>query len=105
MLVGTRYGLKRGAYPLPHGTFELRARTHPFDFLLYSIPLLSKVGFEIYGEEKLKAGKINRATPTLSLNITSGLDWFDVQAVVHYGDQEVAFSDIRRALRKQERYI
>ena len=63
------------------------------------------MGFEIYGEEKLKAGKINRATPTLSLNITSGLDWFDVQAVVHYGDQEVAFRDIRRALRKQERYI
>jgi len=83
MLVGTHYRLKRGAYPLPAGTFELRSRVHPFDFLMYSVPQLSKAGFEIYGEEKLKAGRINRVTPTISLSIASGLDWFDVLAVVN----------------------
>ncbi len=105
MLTDARYGLKRAANSGSVGAFELRARTHPFDFMLHSIPLLLKAGFEIFGEENLKAGKVNRATPTLSLNITSGQDWFDVQAVIHYGDQEVALHDVRRALLKKEHYI
>ena len=104
MLAGARYGLKRGAN-LPAGTFELRARTHPLDFLLHSIPLLTRAGFEIFGEENLKSARLNRHQPTISLHISSGIDWFDVQAVVRYGDQEVMLKDIRQALRKKERYI
>ena len=60
-------------------TFDLRAKTHPFDFLMYSIPRLTEAGFVIYGEEKLKSARINRATPTLRTNITSGIDWFDLK--------------------------
>jgi len=104
VLGDARYGLKRGVN-LPPGTFELRARTHPLDFLLHSIPLLTRAGFEIFGEENLKSARLNRNRPTISLHISSGLDWFDVQAVVRYGDQEVALKDIRHALRKKERYI
>jgi non-specific serine/threonine protein kinase len=105
LLADPIYRLKRAGREFSQGTFALRSRAHPFDFLLHSIPLLTQAGFEIYGEEKLKAGKINRAIPTISLNITSGLDWFDLEAVVRYGDQEVALRDIRRAVRKHERYI
>ena len=56
LLTDTHYHLKRAARELGPAVFELRARTHPFDFLLYSIPALTRAGFEIYGEEKLKAG-------------------------------------------------
>jgi non-specific serine/threonine protein kinase len=105
MLTDARYGLKRAGSAFSPGMFELRARTHPLDFLLHSIPLLAKAGFEVYGEENLKSGKLNRNRPTISLNITSGVDWFDVKATAHYGDQEVSLHDIRRALRKQERFI
>ncbi len=104
-LTDARYGLKRASSPYPAGTFELRARTHPLDFLMHSIPLLTESGFEIYGEEDLKNLKLNRNTPTISLNITSGLDWFDVQAVVRYGDQEIALRDVRRAIKKKEHYV
>ncbi|MBK8421061.1 hypothetical protein [Candidatus Villigracilis saccharophilus] len=55
------------------------ARAHPYDFLLHSIPQLTEAGFEIYGEDKLKLGKINRSTPVLRVSITSGIDWFDPQ--------------------------
>ncbi len=99
------YGLKRAGSEWPYGTFELRARTHPFDFLIRSIPLLTQEGFEIYGEEKLTSGRVNRNRPTLSLRISSGLDWFDLEAVVRYGDQEVTLREIRRALRRGERYV
>jgi non-specific serine/threonine protein kinase len=105
LLTDTRFGLKRSTVTPTPGIFELRARTHPLDFLMHSIPLLTVAGFEIFGEESLKSGRLNRNKPTISLNITSGIDWFDIDAVVHYGDQEVSLKDLRSALRKKERFI
>ncbi len=105
MLTDSRYGLKRSGVSHKDGVFELRAHTHPFDFLLHSIPRLIEAGFEIYGEENLKAARINRTPPTISLNITSGIDWFDLDAKVNYGEQEVSLRDVRRALRRKESYV
>ncbi len=104
-LTDATYGLKRAGSEHPYGTFTLRARTHPYDFLVNCIPALTRAGFEIYGEEKLNLGRINRYTPTISLGLSSGLDWFDLQAVVQYGDQEVSLREVRSALRKGQRYI
>jgi len=102
MLTDPRFGLKRAGAKRP-GIFLLRARTHPLDFLMKSIPALTRAGFEIYGEKDI--AKIRRQRPTLSLNISSGIDWFDVQVVVHYGEQQVSLTDIRRALKRGERYV
>jgi non-specific serine/threonine protein kinase len=104
-VVEARFGLKRAMGEEPAGTFELRARTHPLDFLLHAIPKLTEAGFEIYGEESLKSGRLNRNRPTISLNISSGVDWFDIQATVSYGDQQVSLHDIRQALRRRERFV
>ncbi len=102
MLTDPRYGLKRAGADRP-GIFQIRARTHPLDFLTKCIPALTEAGFEIYGEKDI--ARINRHKPVLSLNISSGIDWFDVQAMVHYGDQQVNFNEIRKALKRGERYI
>lgn len=102
LLTDSRYGLKRAGADRP-GIFQIRARTHPLDFLVKCIPALTEAGFEIYGDKDI--AKINRAKPTLRLNISSGIDWFDVQAVVQYGDQQVNLNEIRRALKRGERYI
>ena len=105
LLTDPIYRLKRAGSPHPHGTLELRARAHPYDFLMHSIPALTKAGFEIYGEENLKAGRINRNTATLRVQISSGIDWFDLKTVVEFGDQQVNFHDIRKALKRKENYI
>ena len=105
LLTDPDYRLKRAGASQPYGTFELRARSHPFDFLMYSIPKLTAAGFEIYGEEKLKLAKLNRSTPTLHVNITSGIDWFDLKATVEYGDQQVPLLDLRKALKRGEQYV
>ncbi|MCS6993564.1 MAG: SNF2 family helicase [Anaerolineales bacterium] len=102
LLTDPRYGLKRAGVDRP-GIFQIRARTHPLDFLMKCIPELTAAGFEIYGEQDIM--KINRHKPLISLNISSGIDWFDIHAVVQYGDQQVDFREIRRALRRGERYI
>jgi non-specific serine/threonine protein kinase len=105
LLTDPIYRLKRAGSPHPHGTLELRARAHPYDFLIHSIPALTMAGFEIYGEENLKAGRINRNTATLRVQISSGIDWFDLKTVVEFGDQQVNFHDIRKALKRKENYI
>lgn len=105
MLSGARYGLKRASADFPSGTFELRTHTHVLDFLIRSIPLLTRSGFEIYGEEDLKSGRINRAVPRISLSISSGLDWFDIEGTVEFGDQQISIGDLRRALKKKQRFI
>ncbi len=105
LLTDPVYRLKRAGAPHPYGTLELRARAHPFDFLMHSIPLLTQAGFEIYGEEDLKLGRVNRNTPTLRVSITSGIDWFDLKAIVEFGDQQASFHDIRKALKRGENYI
>lgn len=102
MLKDARYGLKRAGADRP-GVFELRAHWHPFDFLVKSVPALTEAGFEIFGDKNI--AKINRHKPILSLNISSGIDWFDVQTIVHYGDQQVSLNEIRKALKRGERYI
>ncbi|MBW3625246.1 MAG: SNF2 helicase associated domain-containing protein, partial [Armatimonadetes bacterium] len=98
----TRFGLKRGKEP---GEFLLRARTHPVDFLFREVPRLSEAGYEVYGEEALLGARVNRHRPSISLNVSSGIDWFDVQAVVSFGDLEVPLKEIRKAIRRKERYI
>ncbi|MGE5374409.1 MAG: SNF2-related protein [Bacteroidota bacterium] len=105
LLTDPLYRLKRADSSHPFGTFQLRSRAHPFDFLMYSIPELTKAGFEIYGEEKLKTGRINRATPTLRVHITSGIDWFDLKTVVEFGDQHISLHDLRKAMKRGERYV
>ena len=104
-LSSSRSGLKRGGANYEDHVFRLRARVDPIDFLLRKIPNLLEDGFEIYGEEDLKHVRVNRHRPTISLNITSGIDWFDVQAVIKFGDIPVPMKEIRRALRRKERFV
>ncbi|GAB4213451.1 MAG: hypothetical protein OHK0022_50610 [Roseiflexaceae bacterium] len=96
------HSLKRTDRP---EVFALRKNAHPVDFLLHQVPKLTAQGFEIYGEEALTSARVNRNRPTLSLAVNTGIDWFDVKAVVNYGELTVALKDIRKALRKRERFI
>ncbi|MEA3350789.1 MAG: SNF2-related protein, partial [Chloroflexota bacterium] len=89
----------------PDNAFLLRASVDPIDFLLRKVPCLTADGFEIYGEEKLKSARVNRHKPTLSLNVSSGIDWFDLQAVVKFGDMEATLKEVRKALRKKRRFV
>ena len=105
LLTDPSYRLKRTGNTQPYGTLELRARAHPFDFLMHSIPLLTQAGFEIYGEENLKLGRINRHAATVRVSISSGIDWFDLKTFVEFGDQQISLHNVRKALKRGEHYI
>ena len=104
-LSSARTGLKRGGLDYEDDIFLLRARVDPVDFLLRKVPILLEEGFEIYGEETLKQVRVNRHPPSISINVSSGIDWFDIQPLVTFGDIPVPLKDIRQALRRKERYI
>lgn len=98
----THHGLKRGT---EEAEFQLRARLTPVDFLLHHVPRLAEGGFTIFGEDSLKGVKVNRVTPTLSFNVSSGIDWFDVEAIAEFGDTTASLKELRRAIKKRERYV
>lgn len=101
-LSSSLYGLKRGRGP---GHFVLRKNTDVLEFLLRKVPNLTEAGYEIYGEQNLKAAKVNRHRPTISFSVSSEIDWFDIQAVVNFGELEVSLKDIRRAVRRKDGYV
>jgi len=96
------FGLKRGEEP---GRFVLRKSVSAVDFLLHQVPRLAEAGFEVYGEEALTSARVNRSRPTISFAVSSGIDWFDLQAMVHFGELEVSLQELRRALHHRERYV
>ncbi|GAB4530340.1 MAG: hypothetical protein Fur0018_17570 [Anaerolineales bacterium] len=104
-ICSARGGLKRTTKKHADHVLALRATVDVVDFLLKKVPFLLETGFEIYGEENLKSVRINRNAPSISLNITSGIDWFDLQAAVKFGDTPVEWKTIRQAIRKRERFV
>jgi len=96
----SEFGMKRDG-----NRFMLRRNVTPIDFLLRSVPQLQAAGYEVYGEEALKSARVNRNQPTMRMVVSSGIDWFDVQAVVSYGDLDVAFSAIRKAIKQRQGYV
>ena len=99
------HGLKRDTTANEPGMFKLRARTDTVDFLMRYAPRLAATGYVIYGEESLTKARVNRNRPTLSLRVSSGIDWFDVEADVQFGETAASLKDVRKAVRRRERYI
>jgi SNF2-related domain/Helicase conserved C-terminal domain len=63
-----------------------------------AITQLKDLGFDSYSTDSLKTFKLNPHTPTWKMKTSSGIDWFDLQIEISFGDEEVALSEIRKAL-------
>ncbi len=62
-------------------------------------------GFEIYGHDKLLNCRIRSEKPFLKLGISSGINWFDLEAEASYGKEKVSFKEIASALSRHERFV
>jgi SNF2 family DNA or RNA helicase len=59
----------------------------------------------IYGQEKLTNFRFNTNSAYITTSISSGIDWFDVQVDISYGDQKVNYTSWLKAVKNNEKYI
>lgn len=66
---------------------------------------LKEMNVRVFGFENLKNFKFSAHKPVTNLQISSGIDWFDAQIEVVYGDQKVSIRDIKQALASKQNYV
>lgn len=60
---------------------------------------------EVFGLEKIKTKKIYPYKPTVNTKIASGIDWFEINMEVSFGDQLIHLKDIQKAILRKEDYV
>ena len=66
---------------------------------------MQKLGVKVYGVSELKKFKYNANAPALRSNISSGIDWFDMEIAVYYGEQSVGLAELKKAILNKQEYI
>ncbi len=61
--------------------------------------------FEIYGLKELNAVKYNPNRPKISYTVKSGINWFDMDFEISYGEQTVDLKDLRKAFINKQHYV
>ncbi len=87
------------------GSFRTRRRVDPVDFMMRVVGTLVANGFEVAGESLLTSVRMRMDEPQVHVQVQSHIDWFDVAAVVHFGDLSVDLQTIRQAVLRRDRYI
>jgi len=94
------------ATPTNNNYFFLRAKEalkNNWFFLFFDA--LKEMNVRVFGFENLKNFKFSAYKPVTNLQISSGIDWFDAQIEVLYGDQKVSIRDIKHALNNKQNYV
>jgi superfamily II DNA or RNA helicase len=59
----------------------------------------------VVGLEELKKLRISTFKPKTEVRVSSGIDWFDTEVEVAFGDQRVSIADIKKALTNQQHFV
>jgi hypothetical protein len=83
----------------------------PFDnvmkegWLFNFVEAVGKKHYDLLGFKDLKKMRFNPNRGTVKVNASSGIDWFDMQIEIMFGDQRVSLADAKKALLKKQNYI
>ena len=66
---------------------------------------LKKLGADVLGLKELQHFKYNPNKPTVKLTVGSGIDWFDVNMEVQFGDQHITLKELRKAILNDQKFI
>jgi len=59
----------------------------------------------LFGYEGLRNLRINSYKPETKVRVSSGIDWFDADVEVAFGDQTVTIADVKKALAQKANYV
>lgn len=98
-----------------HDTFD-RQRQNDFfyvhfnevmkgNWFLNTVRFLQENNFTVKGMQELKRFRYNTNKPKWEMKAGSGIDWFDLQVKISFGDQEVPLKEIRKAVLNKQSIV
>jgi SNF2 family DNA or RNA helicase len=92
--------------PSLHNYFYLRAKdTLKNNWFFLFFDALKEMNVRMMGFDSLKNFRFNTNKPFTQLHISSGIDWFDAQVEILFGNQTVSIRDIKKALTNKQNYV
>ncbi len=100
-----------------HPNFETQAIQNPASFNLninqlfeneWFFTAFEKIkaeGIEVLGFAQLKKLKYNPNRAKMNIRASSGIDWFDLEVKISFGEQSVSLKDVRKAIFNRQHYI
>ncbi len=64
-----------------------------------------ELSIDVYGQENLKKFKYNPYKAKISTEVTSGIDWFDLNVQIKFGDQTLSTKDWIEAVKNNTQYV
>jgi non-specific serine/threonine protein kinase len=74
-------------------------------WLLQIIKKLQEKEMTVMGMKQLKKHHYNLHAPRVTLRAGTGIDWFDLQVKVSFGDQELKLNDFRQAILNKQTFV
>lgn len=74
-------------------------------WLLHSVEKLKSSGVQVFGVNNLKSFRFNINKPNISVNLESGIDWFDIKIDIQFGNQKVSLKDLQQSFIKKSNYV
>ena len=62
-------------------------------------------GIKIFGFNEIKNNKLSAYKATISIKVTSGVDWFNTDVDVRYGKQKVSLRQLQKTLKNGSKYV
>ncbi|TXD52604.1 MULTISPECIES: SNF2-related protein [unclassified Polaribacter] len=73
-------------------------------WFLNAFEILKEKGIEVFGFKNLNL-KYNQHKPSISMSVSSDIDWFDVHIEVAFGEQIVSLKDLKKNILNKDKYI
>ncbi|PWJ56651.1 non-specific serine/threonine protein kinase [Dyadobacter jejuensis] len=83
----------------------------PFDqvmkdgWLYQFVEAIQEKGYDLLGFKDLKKMRFNPNRGKVQVTASSGIDWFDMQVLISFGDQIVSMGDAKKALLKKQNFV
>ena len=55
----------------------------------------------IFSQKTINGKKYFVGTPTIDISVNEGIDWFDINAIIKFGDYKLSFKDLRKYVLKK----
>lgn len=74
-------------------------------WLIKASQKMEQQGITIFGAKDIKSFKYNLNKPTMTMGVSNGKDWFDLEIDFKYGNQKVSLRDIKKAVINKNKFV